>query len=184
MSVNIDALVKAAHYNEVLGRNVGLESQVQQLKTKNRQLLRRVHESSKPWQDIHQALEDSILLLSLHAAGLPTSRRYCEQSGAIPRRRWNRAWKLLRIAKVAEYSAIVDRPQAENIQRLNDTFEDFQRHPKAFRRPAHTFGVVTTAPRKRDRISDTNQRQNVTHLRENHRDRRAEIEQRHARKEA
>lgn len=187
-NVNIEALVKAQHYNEVLGRNVGLESQVQQLKERNRQLMKRVRESSKPWQDIHQALEDATLLLSLHAADLPTSRRYCANMGIMTERRWNRAWKLLRIAQAAEHSGIVDRPQADNIERLNQAFEDFRTHPKAFRRSIRAFGVVTPAPRKRHQVLVTNPRQTVTdstgrglngHAPKG--DRRAEIEARHVR---
>ena len=129
--MQIDILKDAAETRRLRGENVRLSLEVAKLRKTNTRLANRLREKSNHTKLLEQARIDADLILTLHAAGLPISRAYCESVG-LPRRRWARARRLLLVAGVLVGRYIVNGEHEVLVAAIDAAYERAQIMPKTF----------------------------------------------------
>lgn len=129
--MQIDLLKDAAEARRLRGENVRLSLEVAKLRKANTRLANRLREKSNHTKLLEQARIDADLILTLHTAGLPISRAYCESVG-LPRRRWARVRRLLLVAGVLVGRHIVDVEHEVLIAAIDNAYERARIMPKTF----------------------------------------------------
>lgn len=163
MTQRIETLIEAANARRLLGEKARLELEVRRLRMVNTRLQNRLREKSQRSKLIDQARIDADFILALHYAGLPVSRSYCMEAG-LPRRRWQRARKLLRVAGVMNTYRVLNLPQTSIVDELNAAYQQAKTAPKAFlTRPVGVLRTGTLSAQKRTQKQGTLLRKNVPH---------------------
>jgi len=130
MTITVDTLWKAQEYNKLYGETISLRSRVNRLQKQNVELYRKLRESSLAGRHLDMAYDDACQMIIFSIAGLSTSRESMFRHG-IQRRRWNRAYRLCKIARIVHGHRID--PNGQN--KLDMAYQDLKNHPKAFKRP-------------------------------------------------
>jgi hypothetical protein len=130
----IEAVEKIKNHDKLQGyvlrlcqENERLRLENAQLRQENRQLRRRLQDAEL--RLLRRAEADALLMGGLFFAGLPISRRACQDVG-IGEKRWTRATALLRVARVVDGRRVrVDAP------------EDFERALRSARQRVEKEGM-------------------------------------------